>query len=136
MVIWTTHVTASWGSSSASMAGIVSATARICSAPPLVAPDVQFVRTLMDDLEQMLCGTQVSDKEDFDVTRARAEHIVRRAAETVRYMNLAVMNGNTVKGLPPLSLDTMPAEEAFATERPLRPIMAENTVDTLTISAA
>jgi hypothetical protein len=119
-----------------SVAGqVLTATARICAAPPLVAPDVQIVRTLMDDLEQALCGTRVSDDETIAVTRARAEHIVRRAAETVRYLNVRVMNGNSVNGLPPLALDTMPAEEAFATGRMVRPIMSEATVDTLTVWA-
>ena len=91
----------------------LTAAARICTAPPIIAPDVQFVRTLMDDLEQILWGPSVPKDESFRVTRERAEHIVRRAAETVRFLNLVVMNGNTIKGLAPLTLDTMPAEEAL-----------------------
>ena len=67
------------------------------------------------------------------MTLARAEEIVRRAFETVRFMNVAVMNGEPVEGRPPLSLDTMPAEEAYDTDRLMRPIMAEGTVDTLSV---
>jgi hypothetical protein len=48
-------------------------------------------------------------------------------------MNVAVMNGEPVEGRPPLSLDTMPAEEAYDTDRLMRPVMAERTVDTLSV---
>ena len=68
-----------------------------------------------------------------EVTRARAQDIVRRAYETVRFMNVAVMNGNDFKGRPALSLDSMPEEEAADTERAIRPIMASGTVDTFAI---
>ena len=61
--------------------------------------------------------------------------IVRRAFETVRFMNVAVMNGNPFKGRDALELDTMPAEEAFGTERPLRPVFAPGGADTRTIAA-
>jgi hypothetical protein len=61
--------------------------------------------------------------------------IVRRAFETVRYMNVAVMNGNPFKGRDALVFDTMPAEEAYGTERPLRPVFAPGGADTRTIAA-
>ena len=63
-------------------------------------------------------------------SRERALDIVRRAFETVRFMNVAVMNGNPFKGRDALELDTMPAEEAFGTERPLRPVFAPDGADT------
>ena len=112
----------------------LTASARISSGPPDFAPDSIIVRTLADDLEQIVDGPQIS-AEDRAAIRARALDIIRRAYETVRFMNVAVMNGNTVKGRPALSIDTMPAEEAFDTQRMLRPVMAPQNVDTLAVLA-
>jgi hypothetical protein len=109
------------------------ATARICAAPPAIVPDSLFVRSLADDLEQVIHGPRVSDDEPDAVVHARAEDIVRRAYETVRFMNVAVMNGNSFKGRPALLLDSMPEEEAANTQRAIRPVMAPGTVDTLAI---
>src|SRR5271165_5056552 len=116
------------------------ATARICSGPPAMAPDSLFVRSLADDLDQVLFGPEVrkeesTEEEPAEITRARAQDIVRRAFETVRFMNVAVMNGNAFKGRLPLTLDSMPEEEAADTERPLRPVMSPGTVDTSAITA-
>jgi hypothetical protein len=108
----------------------LTATARICAAPPAMAPDSLFVRTLVDDLEQVIHGPEVAPNEPTEVTRARAQDIVRRAFETVRFMNVAVMNGNDFKGRPALTLDSMPQEEAADTERAIRPVMPPSTVDT------
>ncbi len=113
----------------------LAASARVTSGPPAIVPDSLFVRTLADDLEQALLGptvgTQVTDAE----IRQQAEDIVRRAHETVRFLNVTVMNGNVIKGRPPLSLDTMPAEEAYDTERLERPVMKPGGVDTLAVMA-
>ena len=111
------------------------ASARICAGPPVVVPDSLFVRNLADDLEQIIEGPQVPDDEPYEVTRAKAEDILRRAYETVRYLNIAVMNGNSVDGRPAQAFDTMPAGEASATDRMERPVMAPATVDTLAILA-
>ena len=111
----------------------LAASARICAAPPALAPDSLFVRCLADDLEQVVHGPDVSPDEPAAETRARAQDIVRRAFETVRFMNVAVMNGNDFKGRSALSLDSMPEEEAADTERAIRPIMAPGTVDTFAI---
>ena len=111
----------------------LTAAARITSGPPALVPDALFVRSLADDLEQAIEGPGVDADEPPDVTLARAEEIVRRAFETVRFMNVAVMNGEPVQGRPPLSLDTMPAEEAYDTDRLMRPVMAAGTVDTLSV---
>jgi hypothetical protein len=113
----------------------LNATARICASPPAVVPDSLFVRSLADDLEQVLLGPEVSKDEPFQVTRNRAADIVRRAYETVRFMNVHLMNGNVFQGRDPLSLDTMPEEEAADTERAIRPVMSPGTVDTLAILA-
>jgi hypothetical protein len=109
------------------------ATARICSAPPAMAPDSLFVRTLVDDLEQVINGPEVGPEEAAEDIRASAQDIVRRAYETVRFMNVAVMNGNDFKGRSALWLDSMPEEEAAGTQRTIRPIMPSGTVDTLAI---
>ena len=109
------------------------ASARVTAGPPMVVPDALFVRSLTDDLEQIVHGPDVADDEPIAVTRARAEDIVRRAYETVRFFNVAVMNGASYKGRPALSLDTMPAEEAFDTERPERPVFSQHTSDTLAV---
>jgi hypothetical protein len=111
------------------------ARARICAGPPAVVPDSMFVRNLADDLDQILHGPTVAKDEPEAVTRARALDIVRRAYETVRFMNVAVMNGNDFRGRSALSLDSMPEEEAADTQRPIRPVMSPSTVDTLAILA-
>jgi hypothetical protein len=113
----------------------LSAGARICAAPPVVVPDSLFVRTLLDDLEQVIEGPEISADEPYEVIRAKAEDIVRRAYETVRLMNVAVMNGNAPEGRPPLSIDTKPADEAGNTDRLERPVLTPATVDTLAIMA-
>ena len=98
-----------------------------------MAPDSLFVRTLADDLEQVINGPDVAPDESPEITRARALDIIRRAYETVRFMNVAVMNGNDFKGRPALSLDSMPEEEAADTQRAIRPVMAAGSVDTFAI---
>jgi hypothetical protein len=72
-------------------------------------------------------------EEPYEATRNRALDIIRRAYETVRFMNVAVMNGNNINGRSSLSLDSMPEEEAADTERAIRPVMAPGTVDTIGI---
>ena len=106
------------------------AKARIGVAPPHYAPNSLFVRNLIDDLEQAYAGRDIKGN-----SRERALDIVRRAFETVRFMNVAVMNGNPFKGRNALDLDTMPAEEAFGVERPLRPVFSPDAADTRAIAA-
>ena len=98
-----------------------------------MAPDSLFVRTLADDLEQVSTAP-TSRRTSPPRSRARGPlDIIRRAYETVRFMNVAVMNGNDFKGRPALSLDSMPEEEAADTQRAIRPVMAPGTVDTFAI---
>ena len=111
----------------------LTASARISAGPPMMVPDSLFLRNLADDLDQVIHGPAVPANEPEEVTRARAMDIVRRAFETVRFLNVAVMNGNPVNGRDPLNFDTMPAEEAFDTERLMRPVVPERTADTLMI---
>ena len=109
------------------------AAARICSGPPAVVPDTVFLRTLADDLEQVIYGPWLPPQETEAETRTRALDIVRRAFDAVRFLNVAVMNGNPVNGRRPLDFDTMPAEEAFDVFRMMRPVVPERTADTLMI---
>jgi len=111
------------------------ARARICAGPPALVPDSLFVRSLADDLEQVIHGPTLDPDEPYAVTRDRATDIVRRAYETVRFMNVTVMNGNNIKGRSALLLDSMPEEEAADTQRAIRPIMSAQAVDTLAILA-
>lgn len=111
----------------------LTASARISAGPPMMVPDSLFLRNLADDLDQVIHGPSVPANEPEEVTRARAMDIVRRAFETVRFLNVTVMNGNPVNGRDPLDFDTMPAEEAFDTERLMRPVVPERTADTLAI---
>jgi len=113
----------------------LTARGRIVAAPPALVPDSLFVRSLADDLDQAIFGPDVPPDEDARDTQARAEDIVRRAYETVRFLNVAVMNGNWVDGRDPLEIDTMPAEEAYDVWRMMRPIFAPHAVDTLAIVA-
>ena len=111
------------------------AVGRIVASPPAVVPDALFLRTLADDLDQAIFGPDVPRDEPEENTRARAEDILRRGFETVRYLNVSVMNGNPVQGRDPLDIDTMPAEEAFDVYRAERPVFAPETADTLAILA-
>jgi hypothetical protein len=113
----------------------LTAAARITAGPPMLVPDARFVRSLADDLEQALSGPAVAASEPVEETRARAEEIVRRAYETVRFLNIEFMNGENYQGRSALSFDTMPAEEAFDTSRLMRPVMAAGSVDTLGVMA-
>lgn len=111
----------------------LAASARICAAPPAVVPDSLFVRSLADDLEQVIHGPAVAPDEPPEVTQARAEDIVRRAFETVRFLNISVLNGNDYKGRSALTLDSMPEEEAADTQRAIRPVITPEGADTLAI---
>ena len=78
--------------------------------------------------------TGPSQDEKAEITRARAQDLVRRAFETARFMNVAVMNGNDYKGRSALCSNSMPEEEAADTERAIRPVMHPGTVDTKAIT--
>lgn len=111
------------------------AVARICAGPPAVVPDTIFLRTLADDLDQVIFGPYVPADETKPQTRERAIELVRRAFDAVRFLNLAVMNGNPVRGRDPLAFDTMPAEEAFDVQRQMRPVVPPRTADTRAVMA-
>jgi len=105
--------------------------ARIGAGPPAFAPDSFPVRTVEDDLEQALHGPEAQPRES---SLEAAEDIVRRAFETIRLMNTAVMNGNTVNGQVDVA-STMVRQDTGDTGRLFEPIMAPSLVDNLTIKS-
>jgi hypothetical protein len=109
----------------------LSAFTRICAGPPNFAPDGFPVRTIDDELAQVALGPRVAMNE---ISREAVENTVRRAYETVRLMNAAVMNGNPFQGRPrPAS--QMPAQDSNDTHRFYQPIAANEIVDTLSLTA-
>ena len=105
--------------------------ARIGVGPPAFAPDSLPIRTVADELEQALLGSEVASDEALP---EHVEEIVRRALETVRLLNTAVMNGNPVDGrLATASI--MPSQDANDYHRAFGPIMAPSLVDNLSVVA-
>lgn len=103
----------------------LSAYARIGAGPPTYAPDSFPVRTVADELEQAMFGPRPRPGEG---TMEHAEEVVRRAAESVRLMNTAVMNGNTTDGRIDAA-STMVRQDTADTGRLFEPIMAPSLVD-------
>lgn len=110
--------------------GSLHASGHIGAGPPAFAPDTLPIRTVYDDLEQALLGPEVA----ADVPVAEAEEIVRKAFETVRLMNTAVMNGNAVDGRLNVA-STMVRQDTNDFGRRYEPIMAPTLVDNLAILA-
>ena len=69
--------------------------ARIGVGPPTFAPDTLPIRTVADEIEQAFFGPDVPVAQ---VSPQTVDEIVRRAFETVRLLNTAVLNGNPVDG--------------------------------------
>ena len=110
--------------------GPLKAMAHIGAGPPAFAPDTLPIRTVYDDLSQALLGPTVPE----DVPLTEAEEIVRKAFETVRLMNTAVMNGNAVDGRLNVA-STMVRQDTNDFGRRYAPIMAPTLVDNLAILA-
>ena len=107
--------------------------ARITSGPPVFAPDSYPIRTVSDELEQALLGPAIEpgDYTD-DELQAAAEEILRRAFETIRLMNTAVLNGNPFRGRLDVT-PTMVRGDRMETARAWEPIMAPTIVDNLAL---
>lgn len=105
--------------------------ARIGAGPPAFAPDTLPIRTIADEIEQVMFGPEVPIAE---VSQESAEDIVRRAYETVRLLNTAVLNGNPVDGR--LGTESMmPLQDSNDFHRMFEPIMATRLVDNLSVVA-
>ena len=102
----------------------LSAFARIAAGPPTFAPDSVPIRTVADELDQILLGPDA----DASMTLAEAEEIVRRAVESVRLMNTAAMNGNTIEGRTNVA-STMVRQDTNDFSRYYQPIMTSTSVD-------
>ena len=97
--------------------------ARISAGPPTFAPDSVPIRTAADELDQVLLGSDATG-----VTLEEAEEIVRRAVESVRLMNTAAMNGNTIEGRTNVA-STMARQDSGDFSRYFQPIMTPTSVD-------
>jgi hypothetical protein len=102
--------------------------AHIMSGPPAFAPDVLPIRCISDELEMHLHGPENNDP----VTNADVQEILRRAFETVRLMNTAVMNGNPVDGRENVA-STMVRQDSNDFMRIYAPIMPPGSVDSLAV---
>ena len=109
----------------------LSARSWISSCMPAFAPDSQPMRTVADELEQLILGPEVEDEE---VTIEAAAEIVRRALETVRLMNTRVMNANVVDGRANIA-STLYRQDSNDYGRYYAPGMASSIVDNLAVRA-
>jgi len=108
--------------------GELEARAHIGAGPPAFAPDSLPVRVMSDELEQILLSTDV----DGEVSIEEAEDLIRRAFETIRLMNTAVMNGNSYEGKQNIA-STMVRQNTNDFNRLYEPIMATSIVDNLAL---
>jgi hypothetical protein len=113
----------------------LSAYARIGAGPPAFAPDRTPIRTVADELEQVMLGQVVKPGQASAAQLQSATlDIVRRAMETVSLMNTAVMNGNTVQGRTNAA-STMVRQDTNDFGRYYAPIMAPTSVDSKAVLA-
>ena len=104
---------------------------RIGAGPPAFAPDSLPIRTVADELEQAAFGPEV---DPASASAEAVEDIVRRASETVRLLNPAVLNGNPVDGR--LGVPSMMSlQDSNDFHRMFAPIMSTNLVDNLSVVA-
>jgi hypothetical protein len=107
----------------------LTASAWLSSCMPGFAPDSQPVRTVADELEQLILGPEVADEE---VSIDDAAEIVRRALETVRLMNTTAMNANTIRGRTDIA-STLFRQDASDYGRLWAPGMAASLVDNFAV---
>ncbi|WP_426295093.1 hypothetical protein ACN9ML_10245 [Dyadobacter endophyticus] len=107
---------------------VLSANAHISAGPPAYAPDTLPIRVVSDELEQILLGTDIKE----EVTIEEAEEIIRRAFETIRLMNTAIMNGNAYEGKLNVA-STMVRQNTNDFGRLYEPIMATSLVDNMAL---
>lgn len=83
----------------------LTAIARVVAGPPTFAPDSKPIRTVADELEQVLHGPDALAS-PANITTARK--ILRRALETVRLMNTAALDkGGTTRGVGMARMDIL-----------------------------
>jgi hypothetical protein len=109
----------------------LTARAFISAAMPAFAPDSEPVRTVADDLEQLILGPEILDNE---ISLDDAAEIVRRGLESVRLMNTLVMNGNNIDGRVNIA-HTLVTQDSNDFGRAFAPIIAASLVDNLAVRA-
>jgi hypothetical protein len=109
----------------------LAARAWISSCMPAFAPDSEPMRTVADELEQVILGPEIDDEE---VSIDEAAEIVRRALETIRLMNTTVMNANTTDGRANVA-STLFRQDTNDFGRQYAPAMASSIVDNLAVRA-
>lgn len=107
------------------------ATSWISSCMPAFAPDSQPMRTVADELEQLILGPEVNDEE---VSIEAAAEIIRRALETIRLMNTRAMNANIIDGRANIA-STLYRQDSNDYGRYYAPGMASSLVDNLAVRA-
>lgn len=111
----------------------LTAMARIASGPPTFAPDSKPVRTIAHELEQALLGPEAElpqSLEEAAALVAEAREIVRRALETVRLMNVEMLNrASSERGVGMARMDFLDVG------RRLEPIMDPAVADATAIRA-
>lgn len=96
--------------------------ARVAAGPPTFAPDGKPVRTVADELEQVLNGPDATAGHD-EIEAVR--DLVRRALETVRLMNTGQMNKNgQTRGVGMARMDIL--DYARESEPIFDPMVAES----------
>lgn len=109
---------------------MLKARASLVTAPPAFAPDILPIRVVTDELEQLLYGPDLNENDTVYIDDI--QEIMRRAFETIRLMNTAMMNGNPYYGIP-ATASTMPRQDTNDTHRVFEPVMAPEIVDNLAV---
>lgn len=110
---------------------VLSARSWISSCMPAFAPDSLPMRTVADELEQLVMGPEVDDEE---VSVEEAAEIIRRALETIRLMNTRAMNANIIDGRANIA-STLYRQDSNDYGRFYAPGMASSIVDNLAVRA-
>jgi hypothetical protein len=110
----------------------VVAHAHISSGPPTFVPDALPIRTAADELVQIVLGPELDEKEQVPIDEAL--EIVRRALDSIRLLNTAVMNGNPTDGRLNIA-STMVRQDSNDFGRQFAPIMASSLVDNFAVRA-
>jgi hypothetical protein len=105
------------------------ARAWISACMPAFAPDSQPIRTVADELEQLMFGPEIDDGE---VSVEDAAKILLRALETVRHMNTLAMNGNIIDGRVNIA-HTLITQDTNDFGRQFAPIMTPSLVDNFAV---
>jgi hypothetical protein len=106
--------------------------AHISSGPPTFAPDALPIRTAADELLQIVLGPEITEDEEVPIEEAL--EIVRRALDSIRMLNTAVMNGNPIDGRLNVA-STMVRQDSNDYGRQFAPIMASSLVDNFAVRA-